>query len=364
MAQCPFCGARPEAEPLDALSPQARRDRIAGHVAAKRDDQALAEAERAVAAFPDDAGLRLVLAERCISAKRKLPAEQTLKHVLTAMPHASRVERVAARRMLWPLTYPYKQVDVAEGQRRYHEALALAETGSVEDALVRIEQALLADPFDPDALRDRGRLQARVGRHRAALASFADALEFSPECAGVFGDRAASLRALGLLEDARAEYDAHLRRVPGDEPARRARAEIAARLAAQAAGEAPILRRVRPHDRIAGLSTSCLFGASSDGPDGYFRLAADSTYACPRCGVVAPVDSARLVEHQVTPRAAPISANAAAAFAEVGLAKGFDIACSCGLCARLDYDTTELPARSCEFVAAVREIVELWPARH
>jgi chemotaxis protein methyltransferase CheR len=115
-----------------------------------------------------------------------------------------------------PVPGPRSPVPVVRGTReRLTEAAYHLVSGRVAEAVALLDQALAADPGEPEAHALEGLVHERSGRMELAIASFRAALYLH---AGLYQVRlllADTLRRLGWEERARAEYSAVLARLAG-----------------------------------------------------------------------------------------------------------------------------------------------------
>nr|PZN85094.1 MAG: hypothetical protein DIU57_07405 [Pseudomonadota bacterium] len=99
------------------------------------------------------------------------------------------------------------------------EAAAALLRGSVEQAVLAYSEALQDQDLAPDRraaiLNDRGVANSRLGRHKAALDDFNQAVRLFPEYAPVYNNRANTLLALGLVEEAIKDLNRAIVLAPG-----------------------------------------------------------------------------------------------------------------------------------------------------
>ncbi len=109
--------------------------------------------------------------------------------------------------------------DIAVGA--YGEAMELDQQGKPAEAAERFALSLAAEPT-AEGHFDRGVALGKAGRYEDALPEYAEALRMNPKMLGARLNRAGTLRRLGRLDDAEADYRAWLDAAPADDPARRA----------------------------------------------------------------------------------------------------------------------------------------------
>jgi tetratricopeptide (TPR) repeat protein len=118
-----------------------------------------------------------------------------------------------------------------QARREFEAALRAIRLGgpeSVETARARFESAVAIDGKLWEGWLDLGLLKAQEGDHDGAVAAFDRSLAVNPAHAPTRLARAESLRSLGRVKDARADYETTLRETAEDDPLRR---DAAARLA-------------------------------------------------------------------------------------------------------------------------------------
>jgi tetratricopeptide (TPR) repeat protein len=118
-----------------------------------------------------------------------------------------------------------------QARREFEAALRALRLGgpeSVETARARFEAAVAIDGKLWEGYHDLGVLRAQDGDDDGAVTAFGKALSINPAHAPTRLARAESMRRLGRVKEARADYEATLRETAEDDPLRR---DAAARLA-------------------------------------------------------------------------------------------------------------------------------------
>lgn len=112
----------------------------------------------------------------------------------------------------------------------YHaqHARCLAMLGRDGDALAAADAALAPEPRDALTLDTVGVVLSRLGAHERAASAFRRAVELQPDKASLRYNLASSLRFIGEIDEAEAEYEAVVRLEPTFYRAHSALAEVAA----------------------------------------------------------------------------------------------------------------------------------------
>lgn len=102
--------------------------------------------------------------------------------------------------------------------------------GDLEDAIACFDRALALTPDHAEALSEKGKALATLGRHAEAAEALAEAVRLRPGVAELWLERAGSLCRVGRCEEALAACDTALQLRPGDAEAMFLRAESLAAL--------------------------------------------------------------------------------------------------------------------------------------
>ena len=97
--------------------------------------------------------------------------------------------------------------EIAEKPREYREALALAEAGRSEEALVCIQEYLASTPNDAEALNDTGAILFSLGYTEEAVNHLVKARQLFPEAAEIIWNLAETYLALNKPKSAMTLFD-------------------------------------------------------------------------------------------------------------------------------------------------------------
>ncbi|WP_293379027.1 sulfotransferase [Phenylobacterium sp.] len=117
-------------------------------------------------------------------------------------------------------------------------ALRAEEDGRLEEALERLQRAVILAPKDHGARNALGLCLSRMERHAEALAAFDQALAIAPDFAGAHAARGGTFEALGRLPEADAAHRRALELQPGNHVALAGLANLASRRGAHAEAKA------------------------------------------------------------------------------------------------------------------------------
>lgn len=103
----------------------------------------------------------------------------------------------------------------------FNIAIAMHRAGQLNSALGWISRAVYSNPFDADARIARAELLCDLKRWRDAIADFDVVVDLRPRETGPILNRGVALACIGLLQQARADFERVLVMVPGDRLAER-----------------------------------------------------------------------------------------------------------------------------------------------
>ena len=95
-------------------------------------------------------------------------------------------------------------------------AMAMHRAGQYESALRWISNAIHVNPFDADARIARAELLCDLKRWRESIADFNVVVDLRPSESGPLLNRGVALACVGLLEQAKADFERVLSITPGD----------------------------------------------------------------------------------------------------------------------------------------------------
>jgi arylsulfatase A-like enzyme/Tfp pilus assembly protein PilF len=137
---------------------------------------------------------------------RDEPANAAFRRALsTALRRSGRAREAAALLARAP---------ASDATAFYERALALADSGSIDEAIRSDERALALDPSLPEVHNHLGVLRARRGQAGEALAAFDAVVGLDPNNALGHANRGNALRSMGRLPEAKDAYEAALRASP------------------------------------------------------------------------------------------------------------------------------------------------------
>lgn len=210
---------------------------------------ALDELQLALHLSPDDAGVRVELAERLLGAGRRSEALELCESGID---------------------------DAAELALRLRFAHCLMTLGRLEQAIAQYRRALESRPDDPEILSTLGLAQANSGDFAGAEASYAQALGRDPRCVEALHNFALLRREQGAVESARELFERARALRPGSVETESALAHALRDLGrmdeALALYHRVIARRPDAVDALLNLSYALLMsGRLADGWDAYER---------------------------------------------------------------------------------------------
>lgn len=104
----------------------------------------------------------------------------------------------------------------AEALTHYNDGISLYKEKRLQDAILKLTQALALMPSLPDAWYNRAVVQAELGQYDAALADLDSVLVYDPEYQGIALVRSGFLMEAGRYLETKNVLDAHLSRNPND----------------------------------------------------------------------------------------------------------------------------------------------------
>jgi tetratricopeptide (TPR) repeat protein len=222
---------------------------------AGRDEEALRACDAALAADPAYAETWAFKGDVEQKLGRTTEAIASLERYLAAKP-GSREKRVqVARRQLWGLQNPGRELDPERARACEGRAIQQGMAGALPEALSLLDEAVAADPFLDTAWFNRATCLFQMSRFEEALASLARAEDLAGPTSQLADATAACCRRLGRGEAAIAAYDRLLARLPASPEGLRGKARTLAglgrpadawplyqRLVARSPGDAELLQ--------------------------------------------------------------------------------------------------------------------------
>jgi tetratricopeptide (TPR) repeat protein len=98
-------------------------------------------------------------------------------------------------------------IDAEEGNRMFSEAFSKVFSKQDDEKIAKYDEAIHANPSDPNLHYDKGNVLHDLGRDEEALVEFDSAISLNPQSPRYHNVKATSLSALGRDDEAIAEYD-------------------------------------------------------------------------------------------------------------------------------------------------------------
>lgn len=191
---------------------------------AGRPAEALPLLDRAVAADPSNLETHLFRASAFQKLGNLAEAARALQIVCDGAPAWSSKWAMEARRLLWTIQNPGKQLRPDIASQYADRAWARLTQGDVQGGLEDLDEALKADPFSGECWLNRGTSLSKMGRWEEALSSYTHAYELMGGLAIILQNKASVLTSLMRWDEAMACHDEVLKGSPKDEDSLRGKA--------------------------------------------------------------------------------------------------------------------------------------------
>lgn len=185
---------------------------------------ALAGLEQALAASPDDPEPHFYRAGAFQKLGNLAEAARELQAYCERVPAWRNKMGLEARKMLWGIQNPGKQLQPDIGAQYADRAFARLGQGDLQGGLADLDESLKAYPFSGEAWLNRGTCLSRLGRLEEALSSYTHAYELMGGLAIILQNKAAVLAGLFRWDEAMACHDEVLKVSPKDADSLRGKA--------------------------------------------------------------------------------------------------------------------------------------------
>jgi tetratricopeptide (TPR) repeat protein len=187
-------------------------------------EAALASLDQALAAAPDDSETHFYKAGAFQKTGNLAEAARELQTYCDLVPAWRSKMAVEARKMLWGLQNPGKQLQPDIAAQYADRAFARLGQGDLQGGLADLDESLKANPFSGEAWLNRGTCLSRLGRLEEALSSYNHAHELMGGLAIILQNKAAVLTSLLRWDEAMVCHDEVLKASPKDDDSLRGKA--------------------------------------------------------------------------------------------------------------------------------------------